>query len=71
MKIERMNQTKQGDLEAFQMGFEIEKIGNEAIREIKRENRKLGLPVVFSRNGEIFYEMPDGTITKDSPFREN
>lgn len=59
------------DLEVFQLGFEIEKIGNEAIETVKRENKKMGIPLVFSRNGEIFYELPDGSITKKSPFIEN
>lgn len=59
------------DLEVFQLGFEIEKIGNEAIAEAKKENKELGIPLVFSRNGEIFYELPDGTVTKKSPFQRN
>ncbi len=59
------------DLEVFQLGFEIEKIGNEAIESVKRENKKMGIPLVFSRNGEIFYELPDGRVTKKSPFTEN
>ena len=59
------------DLEVFQVGVEIEKIGNEAIKTVKKENRKMGIPLVFSRNGEIYYELPDGSVTKESPFRKN
>ncbi len=66
-----MNINTLNDLEVFQIGFEIEKIGNEAINAVKLENQQLGLPLVFSRKGEIFYEMPDGTITKENPFRKN
>lgn len=62
---------KMDDLEVFQIGVEIEKIGNEAIKTVKKENRKMGIPLVFSRNGEIYYELPDGKVTKESPFRKN
>lgn len=66
MRFEKMD-----DLEVFQIGVEIEKIGNEAIKTVKNENRKMGIPLVFSRNGEIYYELPDGSVTKESPFRKN
>ncbi|MFB6318657.1 MULTISPECIES: hypothetical protein [unclassified Saccharicrinis] len=66
MRFEKMD-----DLEVFQIGVEIEKIGNEAIKTVKKENRKMGIPLVFSRNGEIYYELPDGSVTKESPFRKN
>jgi hypothetical protein len=66
MRFEKMD-----DLEVFQIGVEIEKIGNEAIKSVKSENRKMGIPLVFSRNGEIYYELPDGSVTKESPFRKN
>jgi hypothetical protein len=66
MRFEKMD-----DLEVFQVGVEIEKIGNEAIKTVKKENRKMGIPLVFSRNGEIYYELPDGSVTKESPFRKN
>lgn len=59
------------DLEVFQLGFEIEKIGNEAITEVKKDHKELGIPLVFSRNGEIFYELSDGTVTRKSPFQKN
>ncbi len=59
------------DLEVLQIGVEIEKIGNEAIKNVKQENKEMGIPLVFSRNGEIFYELSDGRITKKSPFRKN
>jgi hypothetical protein len=62
---------KMDDLAVFQIGVEIEKIGNEAIKTVKKENKMMGIPLVFSRNGEIFYELPDGSVTKESPFRKN
>jgi hypothetical protein len=37
------------------------RIGNEAIQRALEENRRLGLPNYFSRNGETIVEMPDGS----------
>jgi hypothetical protein len=41
---------------------DITKISNRAIAKAQEENRRLGLPNVFYRNGRIIYEMPDGSI---------
>ena len=40
----------------------IWRIGNRAVREAQAENHRLGLPNIYSRNGKIIYEMPDGEI---------
>lgn len=49
---------------------EIVRIGNNAVRKTQEENRRLGLPNVYSRNGKLIYEMPDGQIiVKDLPSR--
>ncbi|MCP4213530.1 MAG: hypothetical protein GY765_02685 [bacterium] len=54
------------------MGFEIQSIGNRAVENTLKENRQKGIPIVFSKNGVVYYELPDGTITTESPFkREN
>ncbi len=66
MKVDWMN-----DLELYRIGSEISEIGQRAINKVKAENKKLGVPLVYSRNGKIYYEMPDGTVTNRSPFGEN
>ena len=38
-----------------------QRIGTEAIRQALEENRRLGLPNYFSRDGETIMEMPDGS----------
>jgi len=43
------------------------RIGNEAIHEAMAENRRLGIPNSFTRNGKLYWEMPDGTITDVPP----
>ena len=56
------------EIEIYQQAAEIRKIGNRAIAKVRKENKKMGIPIVFSKNGKIYYEMPDGEITTKSPF---
>lgn len=54
--------------ETYEQTMEIIRIGNRAVREAQAENHRLGLPNIYSRNGRIIYEMPDGRIVvKDVP----
>ena len=43
------------------------RIGNRAVRMAQDDNRRRGLPNVYSRNGRPYYELPDGTITSETP----
>ncbi len=48
--------------ETYERMAEFVRIGNRAVREAQEENHRLGLPNIYSRNGKIIYEMPDGEI---------
>jgi hypothetical protein len=48
--------------ETYEKALEYQRIGNAAVREAQAENHRLGLPNIYSRNGRIIYEMPDGEI---------
>ena len=48
--------------ETYGKALEFQRIGNRAVREAQAENHRLGLPNIYSRNGKIIYEMPDGEI---------
>ena len=50
---------------------ELEQIGTQAAREAQAENRRLGIPNAYARNGTLYFELPDGTITQDDPFVED
>ena len=43
------------------------RIGNRAIKKAQEENRRLGLPNVYSKNKRLYFELPDGTITMKKP----
>lgn len=47
---------------------EIVRIGNLAVKQAQLENLKMGIPNVYSKNGKIYYQLPDLSITTDSPF---
>lgn len=57
-----MNKKPKLDIETYEHAAEIVRIGNLAVRKAQEENRHLGLPNVYSRNGRLIYEMPDGSI---------
>ena len=46
----------------------IQQIGNNAVREAQRKNLENGIPNVYSKNGVVYYQLPDGTITMQDPF---
>lgn len=52
------------DYEGF---FNIWQIGNRAVKKAQEENRRFGLPSVYCKNGKLYYELPDGTITMERP----
>lgn len=48
----------------------IQQIGNDAVREAQRNNLQNGIPNVYSKNGVLYFQLPNGTITMDNPFEE-
>jgi hypothetical protein len=62
MQVEKFD-----DLSLYQFASEVMQIGNRAVKKAQEENKKLGLPNVFTKNGKIYYELPNGEITAQSP----
>ncbi|MGJ4747817.1 hypothetical protein ACQV5M_15765 [Leptospira sp. SA-E8] len=46
---------------------EFTRIFENAIQKAQAENRKFGLPDVFSKNGEVYFRLPDGKIVYERP----
>jgi len=42
-------------------------LGNVAVGKAQKENLEKGIPNVYSKDGEKYYQLPDGTITKEIP----
>jgi hypothetical protein len=48
----------------------IQMIANNAAKEVQRKNLENGIPNVYSKNGVMYFQLPDGTITMDNPFEK-
>lgn len=59
------------DIQTYRQSAEFQRIGNRAVKKAQEENRRLGIPNAYSRNGQIYYELPDGTITTEDPFEKD
>ena len=49
----------------------IQAIANNAVREAQKKSLKNGIANVYSKNGVIYFQLPDGTITMQNPFEKN
>ncbi len=49
---------------------EIQAIANNAVREAQKKSLENGVPNVYSKNGVIYFQLPDGTITMRNPFEK-
>ncbi|MFD2532056.1 hypothetical protein [Gracilimonas halophila] len=55
-----MSETEQN---IFKFTAEITKIGNRAVHKAQEENRKQGIPSVYAKKGNIYYQFPNGMIS--------
>ncbi|MEX2091360.1 MAG: hypothetical protein WD971_01720 [Pirellulales bacterium] len=55
--------------EALSKGEEIERIGQRAVHEAQEENRRLGIPNVYSINGVLYWELPNGELSRTDPYK--
>ena len=47
---------------------QIVRIGNTAVAKAQEESRRLGIPNVYSINGHIYYELPNGELSTSDPY---
>jgi len=45
----------------------ILRIANKAVMKAKEENKKLGIPDTFWKNGKVYYVLGNGEITSEPP----
>ena len=46
---------------------EILKVASKAVKEAQKRSLENGIANVYSKNGRIYFQLPDGTITQDKP----
>lgn len=62
------NEVQNGiDLATYQMAEEFTRIGRRAVRRAKENSRRLGVPNVYSINGRIYFELPNGELSLENP----
>lgn len=54
--------------EMYDFFIKLNRIANRAVSKAQQENRQKGIPNVYCRNGKIYYELADGTLTNVSQF---
>ena len=57
------------NLETYKQAREFLRIGNRAVKKAQEKNRKKGIPNVYDINGHLYYELPNGELTKDDPMQ--
>lgn len=55
-------------LETYRANVEFQRIGSRAVRRAQQRNRELGIPNSYSRNGRIYFELPNGELTEVDPY---
>jgi len=55
------------DEDLYKKAQRILEIANKAVAAAKEENKRLGIPNTFWRNGKVYYELPNGEITDVRP----
>ncbi len=55
------------DPETYRKIAEIVRVANQAAKEAREESWRMGVANVTSINGQIYYELPSGEITREQP----
>lgn len=55
-------------LEVYSKNIEFWIIGSRAVQRAQQRNRELGIPNSYSRNGKIYFELPNGELTDVDPY---
>ena len=63
-----MPQDKLDSVDIHKQTLEFLRIGNRAAKRAQEENRKKGIPNVYDFNGHLYYELPNGELTKEDPY---
>ncbi len=57
-------------LETYEKIQDLMRIGRRAVHEAQEENRRLGIPNVYSINGILYYELPNGELSRTDPYQK-
>lgn len=57
-------------LKTHEKAAELMRIANRAVRRAQEESRQKGVPNVYSINGILYYELPNGELSRSDPYTE-
>lgn len=57
------------EADTYALVDELVRIGRRAVAKAQQENRRRGVPNVYSINGVLYYELPSGELTTTDPYR--
>ena len=63
-----MHQDELNSPNIYKRTLEFLRIGNRAVKRAQEENREKGIPNVYDFNGHLYYELPNGELTKEDPY---
>jgi len=55
------------DLDFYKRLEEYLRIGKKAVYEAQKRSLENSIPNVYSKNGKLYYQLPDETITSETP----
>lgn len=56
-------------LAAYEFAAEVEAMAANGVRRAQEEARRAGVPCVYSINGVLHWELPDGSLTTVDPWK--
>ncbi|MFH0777495.1 MAG: hypothetical protein V2A71_02575 [Candidatus Eisenbacteria bacterium] len=63
-----MRESSSLSIQTYREASEIQRVGSRAARKAQEESRRMNVPNVYSHNGRLYYELPDGRLTETDPF---
>lgn len=55
------------DMDTYQRVDELMRVCRSAVREAQAESRRLGVANVYSFDGQLYYELPNGEFSRKRP----
>jgi hypothetical protein len=55
-------------LQTYEEADEFIRVGRAAVRNAQEESRRMGVPNVYSINGIIYFELPNGELSREDPW---
>lgn len=50
-----------------ELASSILKVASKAVKDAQKKSLENGVANVYSKNGQIYFQLPDGTITQETP----